>query len=189
MPHLNLEKLMVLDKHHRTSEWTYFLKRKNKRYTLEQARENLKKRRAEYFIYKYDNNPLIIKKYFGTKKMGFYTYDGLIKLLEKTEFFDKNYNYHDEKIVDLLDYKPKNPADKYDVKINLSYEKTTDYTPCVRDYGVRYEDDNEETWFYTLTTKIYFDDILVGDYESSLEDDYLTKYFVYNINNITIDTI
>ena len=27
MTHLNLEKLMVLDKHHLTSKWTYFLKR------------------------------------------------------------------------------------------------------------------------------------------------------------------
>ena len=45
-----------------------------------------------------------------------------------------------------------------------------------------YDDDDGETWSYSLMTKIYFDELLVGEYESSLEMEYQYKYFIYNIN-------
>jgi hypothetical protein len=184
MVHFDLAKLEILDRHFIPVEWCYFLNRKNKSYTLQHAIENLKKRRAEYFLWRYDNRPLIIESFFGTKELGFYTYDGIIQLLENTGFYDDDSNDIEEKIVDIVDFKPKHPADEYDVKIIFSYGKEMSYTPCVRGFEVHYEDDDEETYYHILTTKIFFDNMLVCHYESILEMDYLTKYFVYNINKM-----
>ena len=144
--------------------------------------ENLKKRRYEYFLYRYYNNAQIIERLFGTKSLGLNTYDETILLLKKAGFYDDNFNIMDYITVDLADFKTKNSDVKYDVKIDFSYIKVDDFTPCVPSHDLRYEDDEEETWSYSLITKIYFDELLVGEYESGLEMEYHFKYFVYNIN-------
>ena len=105
-----------------------------------------------------------------------------MQLLDETGFNDNIHNCIDDKIVDLLP--TKDEEHKYNFKIVFSYKKDTDYTPCLEDYAVRYDEDDEEIYFYTLISRMYFDDILLGEYESSLEMTYQTEYFVYNINKL-----
>ena len=131
---LDLYKLTVYDRI--TRKWVPFYDRTDKTLTLQQAMGNLKKRRAGYFEYRYDHVALIVERFFGMKNLGFHTYNETIELLNKAGFYNDDSNSIYDTIVDLADFKSGNSDVKYDVKIDFSYFKETDFTPCIRGYDV-----------------------------------------------------
>ena len=182
---IDLAKLRVMDHPYRKSdrsEWSYFLDRKNKTHTLEHAMKNLKKRRYAYFLYRYYEHPQIVESFFGVKKLGFLTYNELAQVLIEADFYLKNIQPLHPKALDLAGFKTKNNDTKYDVKIEFSYYKGDYPMADVPDHNVQYEGDDEEILEYKLTTKIFFDDVLIAEYDGYMEMEYQYKSFVYKIN-------
>jgi hypothetical protein len=180
----DINQIMVLDKNILNSQYVTFPNRKNKKLTLEQAIEQIKIRDAEYEKEFLDEYYIYINElFFGIKKLGNHTFKEICLLLENAGFYDENRNYIDYKIVDNL-IETEDSTHKYNLKIEFSYEKDIDLTANIyqKQYEVYYKNgDPYYMYDYNLITKIYLDDVLRCEYVSSLEKEYETKYFVYNI--------